>query len=101
MFLKHDAINEDNLPVFNIKTRQFQSQLLIRRLPKLLVVSTAMPIAQEPAVVIDDPEGKGPCLRRRKLVLCFDGTGNKFLGNAGDSNSKPAPQLIESRSVND
>lgn len=24
--------------------------------------------------------------RRRKLILCFDGTGNKFKGNAGDTN---------------
>jgi uncharacterized protein (DUF2235 family) len=30
-----------------------------------------------------------PRTQRRKFVLCFDGTGNKFLGNAGDSNSRP------------
>jgi uncharacterized protein (DUF2235 family) len=30
----------------------------------------------------------GPKLQRRKLILCFDGTGNKFQGNDSDSNSK-------------
>jgi len=29
----------------------------------------------------------GPKLQRRKFILCFDGTGNKFQGNEGDSNS--------------
>jgi uncharacterized protein (DUF2235 family) len=24
--------------------------------------------------------------QRKKLILCFDGTGNKFKGNAGDTN---------------
>jgi hypothetical protein len=26
--------------------------------------------------------------KRRKFILCFDGTGNKFQGTAGDSNSE-------------
>jgi hypothetical protein len=30
----------------------------------------------------------GPKLQRRKFILCFDGTGNKFQGNEGDSNSE-------------
>jgi hypothetical protein len=30
----------------------------------------------------------GPKLQRRKFILCFDGTGNKFQGNEGDSNSR-------------
>ncbi len=29
----------------------------------------------------------GPKVQRRKIILCFDGTGNKFQGNEGDSNS--------------
>lgn len=28
----------------------------------------------------------GPPRPRKAMVLCFDGTGNKFQGNAGDSN---------------
>ncbi|KAI9888687.1 MAG: hypothetical protein M1814_006543 [Vezdaea aestivalis] len=32
------------------------------------------------------PEVYGPPRARKKFVLCFDGTGNKFQGNDGDSN---------------
>jgi len=32
------------------------------------------------------PVARGGILRRKKLVLCFDGTGNKFKGDRGDSN---------------
>lgn len=31
--------------------------------------------------------------QRRKFILCFDGTGNKFQGTAGDSNSECSPLL--------
>ena len=34
-----------------------------------------------------NPEIQTPRLRR-KFVLCFDGTGNKFQGTPGDSNSE-------------
>lgn len=29
---------------------------------------------------------RGGVPRRKKLILCFDGTGNKFKGDSGDSN---------------
>jgi hypothetical protein len=29
---------------------------------------------------------RGGFPRRKKLILCFDGTGNKFRGDSGDSN---------------
>lgn len=32
------------------------------------------------------PHGVEIARRRRKLILCFDGTGNKFKGNDGDTN---------------
>ena len=35
-----------------------------------------------------EPEWAGPGPPRRSLILCFDGTGNKFQGDSGDSNSK-------------
>lgn len=54
-----------------------------------------------------DNEGStfGPKPPRNKFILCFDGTGNKFLGNAGDSNSKAltasARSALTSRSLKD
>ena len=30
--------------------------------------------------------GGGESRVRKKLILCFDGTGNKFKGNSGDTN---------------
>lgn len=32
------------------------------------------------------PHGVEITRRRRKLILCFDGTGNKFKGSDGDTN---------------
>lgn len=43
---------------------------------------------QEEAVPsVSGHDGKTPRMRR-KFILCFDGTGNKFQGTAGDSNSE-------------
>jgi uncharacterized protein (DUF2235 family) len=35
---------------------------------------------------VGDAPFYGPRIARRKFILCFDGTGNKFQGNSGDSN---------------
>ena len=35
---------------------------------------------------MDNYGNMAPKTRRRALILCFDGTGNKFQGNSGDSN---------------
>jgi hypothetical protein len=45
-----------------------------------------MAVSNSQAFEADDPFF-GPKLQRRKFILCFDGTGNKFQGNEGDSNS--------------
>jgi hypothetical protein len=39
-----------------------------------------------PATMGDQNTGYEPRRRPRKLVLCFDGTGNKFRGDDSDSN---------------
>jgi len=46
-----------------------------------------MAVSNSQAFDLSDPFS-GPKLQRRKFILCFDGTGNKFQGNEGDSNSR-------------
>ena len=36
----------------------------------------------------------------KRLVLCFDGTGNKFLGNASDTNVVKIYQLLDRNDPN-
>jgi hypothetical protein len=40
-----------------------------------------------------------PSKPRRKFVLCFDGTGNKFKGTGGDSNSEYFSYLLANSSM--
>ncbi|KAH8603014.1 hypothetical protein B0O99DRAFT_604890 [Bisporella sp. PMI_857] len=53
-----------------------------------------MAAAGESAPPNVDTDSKNPRLRR-KFILCFDGTGNKFQGNAGDSNILKIYSLLE------
>lgn len=41
-----------------------------------------------------------PQRQRKALVLCFDGTGNKFQGNSGDSNIIKIFSMIDRQSKN-
>jgi len=53
-----------------------------------------MPELQEDPSQSTKPEIETP-RERRKFILCFDGTGNKFQGTPGDSNSKLLDQFIK------
>ena len=58
---------------------------------KATVPLKANPVKKNSDTMAAAPTGLGdeaqtPRLRR-KFILCFDGTGNKFQGTAGDSNS--------------
>ena len=43
--------------------------------------------------------GNYPSQRRRALILCFDGTGNKFSGDSGDSNIIKIYSMIDRQST--
>lgn len=45
----------------------------------------------------DGAEGLIP---QRRLVLCFDGTGNKFLGNDSDTNVVKIYQMLDRKQPN-
>lgn len=47
-----------------------------------------------------DAPMEAPAHSQRKLVLCFDGTGNKFHGDDSDSNILKIFRMLDRSSVN-
>lgn len=48
----------------------------------------------------EDPQPSTPDRVPNRLVLCFDGTGNRFLGNEADTNVVKIYQLLDRNAAN-
>jgi hypothetical protein len=61
--------------------------LLVVKMADQVRIGKNMAVSNSQPFEVGDPFF-GQKLQRRKFILCFDGTGNKFQGNEGDSNSR-------------